>query len=240
MSLYVLVTWQYSGTDENGFLLQRSIDTGSTWPVEYSLPIQNQYLDYPIPTGSYCYHVAAVNDYGPGIFSNIDCVTFPTASPPPPPLTPISLSVASGSAILTWSSASNDQDYYSVYKSVEGVDYFYFDNSIPETLTDTTVTSSLLGTTYWYQVAAVNAYGTSSFSNTASITFTLPPVPPESVIGYKICNWATVSSSLPSISCSPSALPEWDGVFNSVTTSEIKIGVLDNNTYIGIDDISVT
>jgi hypothetical protein len=43
---------------------------------------------------------------------------------------------------------------------------------LPETYTDSAVS---IGNTYWYKVAAVNAYGTSSFSNTASISFVLPP-----------------------------------------------------------------
>ena len=124
MSLYVLVTWQYNGTDENGFLLQRSIDTGSTWPVDIPLFIQNQYLDYPIPTGSYCYRVAAINDFGTGTFSNTASITFNSS------ISSIPLSYTPATDIITWT-------------DIDGVDngnLTYFHNSASKsTVTDISI-----------------------------------------------------------------------------------------------------
>ena len=132
---------------------------------------------------NYCYRVYAFNIWGTSSFTNIACATPVTSSPPPPPPTPsapINLTVTSGSAILNWDSASSDQDYYRIQRSMNGTVYSDFDLSVPNTYTDVTVVSSPSpGTTYWYQVAAVNVYGISNFSNTASITFIeIPPAPP--------------------------------------------------------------
>ena len=96
------------------------------------------------------------------------------------PESPISLSVESGSAILLWQTGSKFQNtgFFVVQRSLDGLNYSNFSNVLPTPVelvtnyTDTTVTSSIDGTTYWYRVASVNEYDTSSFSNTASITFT--------------------------------------------------------------------
>lgn len=94
--------------------------------------------------------------------------------PPAPviPITPVNLTVTSGSAILNWNSSSNDQEYFKVQRATNGINYSDFNISTTITYTDATVTSSISGATYWYQISAVNSVGMSDFSNTASITFT--------------------------------------------------------------------
>lgn len=345
-NLYVLLTWQYSKTDETGYFLQRSTNSGSTWPVDYTLPIQNQYLDFPTPVETYWYRVTATNDVGSSPFSNVASVTFPEG--PHPSTGPSDLVVVSGSAILTWTSQSNDLYFFAIQRSLDGIGYSDFADVLPSsvdvnivsnggfetgdtgswnivdlsedifvvaeptyvhsgtygckfgpyitaenpngsgslsqildtisgsyytlsfwflsngttdplnffqvywegnliadlsaennpytqyiypvtasmngsellflgdnepdyyglddisvttssvillgTYTDTTVTSSILGSTYWYQVAAVNGYGTSSFSNTASITFTLL-IPPSGAISLTVAS-SSLSASL--------------------------------------------
>lgn len=84
------------------------------------------------------------------------------------PGSPINLTVISGSAILTWNVQDNKTNYFSVWKSLDGISYSEYTNSILTTYTDVNVSS---GNTYWYKVSAINSYGTSSFSNTASIIF---------------------------------------------------------------------
>jgi len=112
--------------------------------------------------------------------SGCDCAMLPLGPvPPPAPLPPYSLTATSGSVILNWVGGNNTQNYFSIWKSINGIVYSNIDTSLLEIYTDTDVTSSIDGTTYWYQIAAVNEYGTSSFSNTASITFIYdPPVGP--------------------------------------------------------------
>ena len=80
------ITWNYSLLDHTGFLLQRSIDSGSVWSTNYALPSSiYSYLDAAIvPYGSYWYRVAATNRYGTGSWSNIGYVFVPPAIPDGP------------------------------------------------------------------------------------------------------------------------------------------------------------
>ena len=91
------------------------------------------------------------------------------------------LTVVSGSAILNWTYTLNNQDYFSIQKSLTGTSGSYNSYSTTSgdlrTFTDTNVSS---GFTYWYQVIAINTQETLSYSNTASITFTSPPAPTSS------------------------------------------------------------
>jgi len=91
------------------------------------------------------------------------------------------LTVVSGSAILNWTYTLNNQDYFSIQKSLTGTSGSYNSYSTTSgdlrTFTDTNVSG---GFTYWYQVIAINTQETLSYSNTASITFTSPPAPTSS------------------------------------------------------------
>ena len=164
------ISWTYSLSDNTGFLLQRSTDSGSTWITNYTLPAsQTNYLDTTVVVfGTYWYRVSAINQFGQGAYSNTGSVFVA----PLFPLGPYHLVVTSGSAVLNWTSGSNNQDYYAVQQATDGINYANLAVSLIVNYVDTTVSGSDEGNTYWYQVAAVNAYGTSSFSNTASITFT--------------------------------------------------------------------
>ena len=164
------ISWTYSLSDNTGFLLQRSTDSGSTWPTTYQLPaFSTAYLDTTVAVfGTYWYRVVAANQYGIGDYSNTGSIFVP----PLYPSGPYHLVVTSGSAILTWQSGSSNQDYFAIQKSLDGSSYLGLNVSLIANYTDALVSASVIGNDYWYRVAAVNAYGTSSFSNTASITFT--------------------------------------------------------------------
>lgn len=92
------------------------------------------------------------------------------------PNTPTNLTVISGSAILNWTSSGRATDYFSIQRSLNGVNYVNYDtaSSAVRTYTDRGVTS---GNTYYYEVAGVNFYQTGSLSNTASITFSSGSAP---------------------------------------------------------------
>lgn len=334
------VSWSFLG--EYSMSLYRSIDSGSTWPVTNSLnPLVANYTDTTVASAtSYWYKVHEV--FGsPGVDSNIAEVYIASMAPPAPPMAPLLLPITSGSAILNWTTQSNDQNSFVIEKSVDGIAYQNFVNittttesisngdfetgnfsgwtkvdqsnstdvvsadplyvhsgvygvsagpwggitgsisqvvttgvdkhynlsfwlnaqgggdtfevywegtkvldlsgslpvtwtrytasltasaptsllsfnmlnepsffglddismvdvdpvALPSTYTDTTVSESISGNTYWYKVAGINQYGTSSFSNTASITFT-QVVPPEAPLflmvtsGSAILDWS--------------------------------------------------
>ena len=89
-----------------------------------------------------------------------------------PPSAPFNLYLTSGSAILNWNVDSFDADSTGIWKSMDGVTYAQsasISSANAVTYTDTNVSGSSI---YYYKVNRTNTAGTSSFSNTASITFT--------------------------------------------------------------------
>jgi hypothetical protein len=104
---------------------------------------------------------------------------------PPPSNSPSGstvLIVSSGSAVLSWSYSSNDENGFNIEESLDGITYnniFVLSSPDSRSYTDTLVFS---GNTYWYRMNAFNNAGTSSYSNTASIFFSGSPVPPPSCI----------------------------------------------------------
>lgn len=101
----------------------------------------------------------------------------------PPPTAPILLSVASGSAILSWSydNTNSEHNGFNVEKSTNG---FVYSNLI--TIANTDSRSHIdnyvtLNNTYWYRVNAYNELGVSPYSNILSI-FLIPPAPDGSTV----------------------------------------------------------
>lgn len=128
-------------------------------------------------------------------------------------------------------------------------DWFGFDdvNVIKQNVlshTDSNVTSSAGdGNTYWYKVASVNASGTSSFSNTASINFQSggpPPEAPEIInlqvkSGSAILNWQRSGSQPFDHYSVRRSVNDIDGTYSEFTTSFVETAtdfdLLVNNTY---------
>ena len=83
MATQVLVIWTYAHSDQTGFLLQRSTNSASTWPVNYTTNASTmQYTDSDVVVGgTYWYHVAATNQFGIGSFSNTASVYLTTPGP---------------------------------------------------------------------------------------------------------------------------------------------------------------
>ncbi len=128
----------------------------------------NTGLTYGIP---YFFKVKAVNVSGLSAFSNEVSAT-PRGGIP---LAPTELEAAPGNNTikLTWK-ASNGATSYSVYRHITGAAYT---TPVASNITATTFTDSGLanGTTYFYRIKAVNAFGSSSFSNEDSAIPAIPP-----------------------------------------------------------------
>lgn len=87
------------------------------------------------------------------------------------PSAPFNLTVSSGSAKLNWNVNSWDATNTSVYKSTDGINYTNYATLNGKTVLTYTDTNVSGGNQYWYKVSRFNSAGTSSFSNTASISF---------------------------------------------------------------------
>ena len=131
------------------------------------------YTDTAVAGGqTYWYQVAARNSAGLGARSNEVSAT-PPAPPPDPPSAPtLSASAGNGSVQLGWTVPTDDGGSpvtgYQIYRggsSGTAIPLTSVGNVL--TYTDSGLTN---GSTYWYQVAAVNAADTGPRSNEASAT----------------------------------------------------------------------
>ncbi|MEM3396043.1 MAG: fibronectin type III domain-containing protein [Thermoplasmata archaeon] len=133
----------------------------------------------------YFYQVSAINSAGEGVRSDElkVLVTGPT-----PPSEPQNLLVTqqNGSLVLTWLPPLNDGGSaitnYRIYRSTaSGAETPFAVIGNITTYTDTNVTA---GTTYYYQVSAINAIGEGNKSNEANATAATTPAPPKNLTGY--------------------------------------------------------
>ena len=130
---------------------------------------------------TYYYQVAAINSVGEGLRSNERSAT-PTSAPTAPAAPSLSPATAgNGSVALTWTAPASNGAAITGYKVYRGT------SSGNETLwanlgtgTSWTDTSAANGTTYYYQVSAVNSVGEGSRSNERSATPAAPATVPAS------------------------------------------------------------
>lgn len=83
-NLEVNVEWTYSGDDQTDFLLERSLDGGTTWPGQFviSNPLDTSYSDTDVSVGqTVTYRISAHNTFGYGPLSNTDSVLIQDAPP---------------------------------------------------------------------------------------------------------------------------------------------------------------
>lgn len=68
----IVLNWTYEPADNTGYLLQKSLDSGSAWADLSTTGLQLTYTDEDVSVGNtYWYHVAATNDFGTGSFSTM-------------------------------------------------------------------------------------------------------------------------------------------------------------------------
>lgn len=171
-----VLDWTYTYAEQDGFNIEKSTD-GVTYGNIYILSnsVSRSYTDTTVSwNNTYWYRVNAFNDLGVSEYSNTSSIFFP----PPPPVGPIVLSVQSGSitgpSVLSWSFTDDFQDGFNIEKSTNGIAFSNINIlAVPAARTDNDAAVSI-DNTYWYRVNAYNVYGTSSYSNTASIYYLIP------------------------------------------------------------------
>jgi hypothetical protein len=168
----------------------------------------------------------------------IRTITGTTLPPPPPwpPSAPTSLTALTncGEVTLTWS-ASSGATNYNVWRSASiGGPYSTLGSTSSTSYTDTNVLS---GTTYYYEVSAVNAGGEGQNSAPVSAT---PPSPPAPTIVTVVTNYGQVALTWSIVSCpnitynlkrSPSSGGPYTLVVNTASTSYTDTGLLDGTAY---------
>jgi len=182
---HVDLTWMDNSTNETGFTVQRTDNSAGPWTTLTTLPAGATLYTDPIGNmnGTYYYRVFASNTVGdiatPGFptmtvdsdFSNVVQVI---VNPVQPPVAPTNLTarLAGPQVYLTWRDNDRSETRFVVERSDNGGTYFLLATVGPRYNTgnvyyfDRTVKP---GNRYTYRVAAVNAGGSSAYSNTVNV-----------------------------------------------------------------------
>jgi fibronectin type 3 domain-containing protein len=189
-NMVLTLTWNDNSINETSFVVQRDEGAGFVDVGTVDSP-----LDQPNTHGvrtfddttyqkntSYSYRVVAKNTIGYGgayMTMSVQSVSALVAVIPAPSNLTLSL-LAGPQVVLTWMDNSTNETGFVIERSTDGVTFSPFatapahNNVGPTSYTDVAVT---LGSTYFYRVAAVNALGSSAFSDIASISVTIPADP---------------------------------------------------------------
>ena len=181
----VALTWSAPASDGgspiSGYQIWRGTSSGGE-SLLTTVGVTTGYTDSSVSNGTtYYYQVAAVNTVGPGPGSNERSAT---PAPPPPPVAPgapnlTAASAGNASVALTWSAPASDGGSpisgYQIWRGTSsGGESLLTTVGVTTGYTDSSVSN---GTTYYYQVAAVNTVGPGPGSNERSATPTgLVPV----------------------------------------------------------------
>jgi subtilisin family serine protease len=192
------------GSPLTGYEVWRGTTSGAA-SLLTTLGMTTSYTDTDVSNGStYYYQVAAVNAVGTGAGSNERSAT-PLAPPAPtapgaPNLT--AASAGNASVALSWTAPASDGGSpltgYEVWRgTTSGAASLLTTLGMTTSYTDTDVSN---GSTYYYQVAAVNAVGTGAGSNERSATPT--SMVPVARLGGAASNFASAKGSAGSMSFS--------------------------------------
>lgn len=181
----VVLTWQDNSSNETSFTVQKAIESTGPWTTLITLPADTTSYTDPVDNSSnfYFYRVFASNTVGDTVTPGFPTITVDSAfsnvvqviqEPVQPPVAPTNLRAwrLGNRVYLTWRNNDRNAPSFIVMRSDNGRPYFIRGTlgpvySIGSVLyTDRTVR---WGNRYSYRVAAVNAAGTSAFSNSVTI-----------------------------------------------------------------------
>lgn len=168
----VSLSWKDNSVIETNFVLERKLE-GNAYEIVSSTISANTttFKDETIEEGKkYYYRIKATNANGDSDYSNEVSLTVPLCGTPP--IAPSSLSARSTSPTeveITFLDMSNNEDGFKVERK-EGSGAYLLIVVLPPNTTNYKDTGLTPNTSYSYRVSAFNSYGTSSYSNEATVT----------------------------------------------------------------------
>src|SRR6266571_299241 len=178
-SSQVNLTWTDNSDNEFAFAVWRQGGGAAFARVAALAANTTSFTDTGLTPGTaYTYEVRAINNAGASPWSNQATVALV------PPAAPSNLAVSSFSAAavaLTWTDNSNNELAFAVWRSAGGGAFARI-AALPPNSTSYTDTTVSAGTSYSYEVRAINNVGASPWSNQATVTPTgLPPAAPTNL-----------------------------------------------------------
>ncbi|HEY4287072.1 MAG TPA: fibronectin type III domain-containing protein [Puia sp.] len=176
----VNLSWTDNSSNETGFELWRSTSSAGTYSIAGTTGsgVVSFTDSTALPGTAYSYEVRAVGQYGQSAFSNSRSVSTPVLPSAPAAPTSLAALAASPSSIgLTWTGNTGNVDGYQVYRSANNNLNYVLTTTLPGTSAGYTDTALFANAFYYYKIRAVNAGGSSSFSNESGVrTLDYPPV----------------------------------------------------------------
>jgi fibronectin type 3 domain-containing protein len=175
----VVLTWQ-NLVNATSYNVKRSLSAGGEGNTVLANVTSPTYVDNAVTNGTtYYYIVTAVNASGESRISNEASATPDPTVPSSPTLTAVS---GNGQATLTWTSSAGATSY-NVYEGTTAGGESTTALATGVTGTSYVVTGLTNGSSYYFEVAAVNSIGSSANSNEVSATPAAPPSAPTGLIG---------------------------------------------------------
>ncbi|MFC1573511.1 fibronectin type III domain-containing protein, partial [Candidatus Eisenbacteria bacterium] len=167
------LSWTDASDNEDGFKIERG--TSSTGPFTEIATVgagATSYADTGLePETPYWYQVAAYN--ADGTSSYVGPVAATTQPEPKPPTAPTDLAATASSSSqidLSWTDASDNEDGFKIERGTSSTGPFTEIATVGAGATSYADTGLEPETPYWYQVAAYNADGTSSYVGPVAAT----------------------------------------------------------------------
>ena len=188
----VTLSWTDNANNETGFVVERASGIGGVpafSPIAtINTPNTVSYVDNTVlPNSPYTYRIMAFNTAGNSPYSPVATVTTPDSPPAAPTLLTGTLLSGPLRVSLTWLDNANNETGFVLERSVNGGAFLQIATPGPRVGTGSmayTDTAVSLGNTYRYRVRAVNAFGSSAYSNT--VTVNTPPSAPTGLAGSAV------------------------------------------------------
>lgn len=174
-SSQINVSWTDNAGDEAGFELETSTDALSFTKIADLEPNVTSYQHTGLtPLAKRWYRVLAKNSAGKSAYSNIANATTRDVAPAAPSNLTLT-SVSTSQIDLTWKDNAGNETGFQIERSADGNAF----TKIADVAANTVKYENAglaMNTLYYYRVRAVNAIGTSAYSNVSSVkTQNIPP-----------------------------------------------------------------
>ena len=179
------LSWTDVATNETGYYMEYSQD-GVTWKKSATMAANttSRTATGLTPGQTYYFRLAAFNDYG---YS--DWVETSFDVPAEIPAAPTNLTFGAYDSTkreleMSWTDNSDDELGFKVQCSYDGTDWFTVE-TVDANVTTRTATGLVEGRTYYFRVAAYNAYGVSDWATnqiTIHVAGKLPPAAPSDLV----------------------------------------------------------
>ncbi len=164
-------------TSDVGFVsLPDGTDGSGNWHLTAGSPAVGMGLDLSASIGT-----TDLDGYTRSSPWTLGAYTYPSGSVPAAPTTLAASAIDYASIGLTWADASSDETGFELERSLDGSTGWSVVASPAANDTSATDGSLLATTTYYYRIRAVNAFGYSTYSNTANATTDVIPYDPASI-----------------------------------------------------------